>query len=129
MTAENSNKPESRLKPAKMLVCKLPEDGTDLRLMRSLLEEKNITRVSSIACNATINMQTTKTRAGKLPEPLLGRVMTIIVDEDQVDEIFEFVLEKAQIGQQGRGALFQVSLVGATPYTLPEDVPRETYDN
>ena len=120
--AKNS---ESLLEPAKLLVCKLPDDGTDIRIMRSLLKEKNVTRVTSVACRAAINLQSARTRSGKLPEPILGRVMTIVVTESESDDVFDFIRREAQIGQPGRGVLMQTSLLGATRFSLPDDVPLE----
>ena len=111
-----------------MIVCTLPDDGTDIKIMRQLRKEKNVNRVDSIACRGVPNLQTAKTRLGRLPEPTLSRILTIIVTEAEADDVFDFVYHQAQIGQPGRGALVQTPLVGATRYVMPDDVPEEEYE-
>ena len=127
MTVENTKSPIVRLEPAKMIVCMLPDDGTDIQIMHQLRKEKDVTRAESIACRGVHNLQAAKTRLGRLPEPILYRILKIIVTEAEADDIFDFVYEKAQIGEPGRGALVQTTLLGATPYVMPDNVPEEAY--
>lgn len=127
MTADTSSNPGNRLEAAKMIVCMLPDDRTDMKIMYRLRKEKNVTRAESIACGWVNTLQTAKTRQGKLPEPILGRTLTIIVSEAEADDVFEFVHELAGIGQPGNGAMVQTPLLGATVYHLPDDVPEETF--
>ena len=110
-----------------MIVCMLPDDGTDIKIMHQLRKEKDLTRAESIACRGVHNLQAAKTRLGKLPEPTLYRILTIIVTDAEADDVFDLVYEKAQIGQPGRGALMQTTLLGATRHVMPEDVPEEAY--
>jgi hypothetical protein len=125
MTADNTKSPTIRLEPAKMIVCTLPDDGTDIKIMYQLRKEKNVNRAISTPCRGLDNLQTAKTRLGKLPQAALYQILTIIVTEAEVDDVFDFVCDKAQIGQPGRGTLFQTELLGATCYVLPDDVPEE----
>lgn len=127
MTVDNFNNPTTRLEPAKMIVCMLPDDGTDIKIMHQLREEKDITRAESIACRGVNDLQAAEKRREKLPEPTLYRILTIIVTEAEADDVFDFVHEKAQIGQQGRGVLVQSTILGATRYAMPDDVPEEPY--
>ena len=110
-----------------MIVCMLPDDGTDIKIMHQLRIEKDVTRAVSVACRGANNLQTAKTRRGKLLEPTLYQVLTIIVAEDEADDVFDFIHERAEIGQPGRGSLMQTTILGATGYSLPEDVPEEAY--
>jgi len=66
-------------------------------------------------------MQQAKTRAGNLPEPAFFRFLVVIVNETQADDIFEFLYQNARIGEPGRGALLQSTLLGATAYSIPEE--------
>ena len=125
MTVDNMTSPTARLQPAKMIVCKVPDDGTDIELMRRLRKEKGVTRAESIACRGVFNLQQAKTRLGKLPEPILYRVVTIIVSVDKADDVFEFVRQQARIGEAGRGAMIESSIIGATAYSMPDDIPEE----
>ena len=128
MNMHNAENPTTRLQPAKMITCILPDDGSDLEIMQQLEKEKSVTRVFSIACRGVDNLQTAKTRLGKLPDPILGRFLTIIVTEVDADEVFDLVHEKARIGGKLRGVLLQSDILGATAYDLPDDVPHEELD-
>lgn len=128
MTVDKTKSTTTRLEPAKMIVCTLPDDGTDIKIMRQLRKEKDVNRAESIACRGVQNLQAAKTRMGRLPEPALYRILTIIVAEAEADDVFDFVCDIAQIGQPGRGALVQTPLLGATRYVLPDDVPDEEYE-
>jgi len=110
---------------AKIISCMLPDDGTDLTIMRQLKNDKGVTRAESIACRGVHNLQQTKTRTGKLPEPTLYRLLSVVVTDEQADDIFDFIYHNAHIGQPGRGTILQRTLLGATVYSLPEDVPDE----
>jgi hypothetical protein len=125
MTADNTKSSTTRLEPAKMIVCGLPDDGTDLKIMYQLRKEKNVNRAISTPCRGLDNLQTAKTRLGKLPQAALYQILTIIVTEAEADDVFDFVCDKAQIGQPGRGTLLQTKLLGATCYVLPDDVQEE----
>jgi hypothetical protein len=127
MTVDNFKTPATRLEPAKMLVCMLPDDGTDIKIMQQLRNEKHVNRTDSIACRGVNNLQASKTRRGRLPEPTLYRILTIIVTEAEADDVFDFVHQIAQIGQPGRGILLQTTILGATRYVMPDDVPEEAY--
>ena len=110
-----------------MIVCMLPDDGTDIKIMHQLRKEKDVTRAESIACRGVNNLQASKAKRGKLPEPTLYRILTIIVAEAEADDVFDFVHEKAQIGQPGRGIQVQTTILGATRYVMPDDVPEEAH--
>jgi len=114
-----------QLEPAKILYCMLPDDGTDIALMHQLKNEKDITRVQSVACRGVNKLQEAKTRSGKLPEPALYRMLSIIVSEAQADDIFNFIYHTVKIGQQGHGLLIQATLLSTTAYSMPEDVADE----
>ena len=113
------------LEPGKAIICMLPDDGTDIKLMHLLREDKGINHVTSIACRGINNLQTAKTRRGKLPEPIFYRFLSVIVSEQQADDIFDFIYHTASIGQPGRGAIAQTTLIGATVYSMPEDLADE----
>ena len=128
MTADDARTPTPRLEPAKLITCMLPDDGTDIKIMHRLRKEKEITRAESVACRGVHNLQNVKSRLGKLPEPTLYRILTIIVTETEADDVFDFIHAQAQIGQPGRGALIQTTILGATRHVMPDDVPEEDYE-
>ncbi len=63
--------------------------------------------------------------AGKLPEPELVRLVTIVVDADEADALFERLYEQANIHRPGGGTLMMTPLMFATPFALPEGVANE----
>jgi nitrogen regulatory protein PII len=68
------------------------------------------------------------TRRGKLPEPELARLVTVIVDADRADTVFAFIYAQAHIGRPGGGAVMMAPLAVATPFLMPPDVPDESGD-
>jgi hypothetical protein len=103
----------------------LPDDGTDRHLVDALRREHAITRVESIAVRAVAALQEQKSKRGRLPEPRAAKLVTIIVDEGEADEIFDWTCNIAAIDRPGGGIVMMDRLLGATPYQLPAGVPDE----
>jgi hypothetical protein len=109
---------------AKLISCILPDDGTERRLLR-WLRDQGITRANSVYCRGHSVLREAKARRGKLPEPELVRLVTIIVEADEADALFELIYAQADIHRPGGGALFMTPLTFATPFVLPEGVADE----
>lgn len=105
---------EGLIQPSKLITCILPDDGTDIDIMKLLHEQKNINRVESHACRGVHNLQESTGFSKKLPVPSLQRILSVIVSEDEADSIFDFIYDKARINRPGGGALVQSTLIGAT---------------
>ena len=103
----------------------VPDDGTDLRLLRALRAELGIVRANSTSCRGIAAIGDVRTKRGKLPSSTLAKVIEVIVDEAQADTVFDFIFEQAGLAKPGRGAMWQVPLLGCTIFALPEDVPDE----
>jgi len=103
----------------------LPDDGTDLRLMKALRLEENLTRVDTVPVRAIAVLEEAEARPGRLPESTFAKMVTVIVNASAADALFDRIYEVAEIHRPGGGAIFMQRSLGATPYVLPSGVPDE----
>jgi nitrogen regulatory protein PII len=109
----------------KLIALILRDDGRDKRLLRLLRNEKRIIHASSVSCRGIAMLADARTPFHQLPEPELVRKVEVIVPADKAEEMFEFIYEKANIGQPKGGAIWQAELGDCSPYILPQGVPNE----
>jgi len=109
----------------KLISCVLPDDGTEKKLILALRDEKQITRANSISCLGLGILADARTKFGELPEPTLVRKVDVVVPEEEADELYDYIYEKAQIGRPEGGAIWLRTLAVASPFALPADVPVE----
>jgi nitrogen regulatory protein PII len=53
------------------------------------------------------------------------RLVTVVADADEADELFEFIHGRARIGRPGGGTIFMTPLIMATWMGFPPGVPTE----
>ena len=112
-------------KPAKLIWCALPDDGTDKRLLHALRSEKGVTRADSIYARGVAILTEAQGRKGKLPEPSLVRLVTVVVEAEEADELFDLIYDRANVGRPDGGTIAMATLAFATPYELPAGIPEE----
>jgi hypothetical protein len=111
--------------PARLISCILPDDGTERHLLCWLRDQKRITRANSVYCRGHSLLREARARRGRLAEPVLARLVTIVVEAEDADTMFDLVYERANIHRPGGGTLFMTPLTFATPFVLPEGMPVE----
>ena len=109
----------------KLISVALPDDGSDLRLLKALRTEKGVLRANSVAClGSSVNAET-RTKPGKLPQPIMARLVEILVPESHADDVFEFVCRLAITGDRNGGVVWQSVAPFGSDYAMPEGIPDE----
>ena len=109
----------------KLVTCLMPDNGTDLALLKALRDEKGIVSANSARCYSSAILADAKTKKDKLPEPVLARMVIIVVPAAAADDVFDFVCRTANIDVLGGGVVCKGPMTFANHYSLPENVPEE----
>ena len=115
-----------QLSSSKQIYAILPDDDRVTEVVRLLKSEKNILTAHQITCRgmgAVGRSAPSRRLRGQAPKSL--RLLTVVVDEDRADEIFDFVFEKAEVNQPMGGIVFMGALDGATAFVIPEGIKDE----
>ena len=114
-----------QLASCRLITCIVPNDGTDRILLRALRADMQIIRASSQSVSGMAILAGVKTRHGVLPKNVMVRMLNVIVDENQADNVFDYIYDKAKIGRPGGGVVSMSKSLTATSYSLSEGVPDE----
>jgi hypothetical protein len=101
-------------KDEKRITCFLPK-GTGIRLVEMLHSEKNIDTTNVHAGRGLPTMANIESYGVWTEQDIL----TVIVDAEIADEIFEFIFSQGELNKPGGGFIYQTALVKASHYSLP----------
>jgi hypothetical protein len=107
----------------KLITVILPQ-GEGMPLLQALYERKQL-RASLGTARAPV---TTVRRRGGIARThhhsVEKDIVQVVVGVEDADGVFELLYEKAGIGERYGGFMFQGSVAKASPFTLPEGLPR-----
>jgi hypothetical protein len=104
---------------SKLITSFLPH-GTGVPMIKLLKQETGI-------CTGNINSSRgtgSSAGASDFENWVEVDVLDVVVNADRADEIFNFIYEKAGIGEGNHGFMIQQSLIRSTKFSLP-DLPEE----
>ena len=76
-------------------------------------------------CRGHAALNEARASRGRLPEPVLARLVSVVAEAEQADALFDLIYREADIERPGGGTLIMAPLTLATPFLLPEGVPGE----
>ena len=104
---------------SKLFTCFLPH-GTGVSMMNLLKQETGV-------CTGNVNSSRgtgSSAGASDFDSWVEVDVLDVVVDANRADEIFNFIYEKAGIGEGNHGFIIQQNLARSTKFSLP-DLPVE----
>lgn len=116
---------ETQDRACKLITCVLPDDGTHERLLTDLRVNRKALRVTTQSCLGMGVHADADAKPGTLRDAYLVRVIQIVADVGEADDLFEYIHAVAHINRPGGGVMIQQPLLSATPYRLPEGIPDE----
>ena len=100
---------EKQNKKEKRITCFLPK-GTGVKMVEMLQSEKKIVSTNGHSGRGQRTAETWKEQ----------EILTVIIDADRAEEIFEYIYFQGKLNEPGGGFIFQSDLNRATSFKLPD---------
>ena len=113
---------------AKIITCILSDEGQDMMLLKDLRAEKGVITANTFQCRGFGPRLRKRYRLRRQDAGYSVRVVTIVVQKEQADDLFEYIYYKVNFDHPCPGLIYQGDLLAATPYTLPAGVFDEKGD-
>ena len=104
---------------SKLITSLLPK-GTGLGIVKLLNDEANISAGNVNSCRGTGTSGNSE-----FGEWVEVDVLEVVVNSERADEVFNFIYDKAGIGEGNHGFMTQGSLTKSSKFSIPRDLPRE----
>ena len=105
------------LQPHKLITALLPK-GRAMKVVEQLFHEHGITRVNVNHARGVGKI--TPQRHRGIEETTEKEIMTVIVEADRADEIFEYIYNEAEINRPHGGLMYQQPVLDTTLFNLPQ---------
>ena len=102
-------------KKEKRITCFLPK-GAGLKIVEMLHVEKNIDSTNVHTGRGLRTVESVKDYGAWSEQDIL----TVILDADRAEEIFDFIFFQGELNKPGGGFIFQADIQRSTPFYLPE---------
>ena len=112
-----------QLQTTKLITAILPK-GTSLDVVDKLKHEKLLTTANFNYARGMGKLTPAKYRG--VGEQSEKEVLTVVVEESQADEIFEYIYNLADINRPHGGLIYMQKLMQSTDFILPETVAEES---
>jgi hypothetical protein len=109
-------------KDIKRITCFIPK-GVGLHLVEVLHDEKNIDSTNVHNGRGLRTVESVKNYGAWTEQD----VLTVIVDSERADEIFEFIFIKGELNKPGGGFIYQTSLTKASLDSFPPMEDKKNY--